>query len=83
MNLDKDSAGGRAVSSQQQSVFVNGELAMTDGSHIGPHPGVLSSSVTSGSGTVRVEGKAIARKKDSLSCGHQIAQASPTVRAGG
>lgn len=82
VNLDGDNSGGRAVASKQQSVFVNKELAMTEGGDIGPHPGFFSSKVTSGSGTVFAENRPLSRKKDSLSCGHAIETASPDVFIG-
>lgn len=87
---DKDTGHGswppRPSTSGSPNVFINGIAALRVDDTYGPHTSgsnTHSGTVVSGSGTVKVNGKSLARIGDDVSCGSAIAQGSPNVFAGG
>jgi uncharacterized Zn-binding protein involved in type VI secretion len=90
---DADSSDGHLIDAAASTVKINGQFAAlvgsVDRSHApyprprnNPHPPHQAATITQGSGTVRIEGKAAARKGDPLSCGHIVNAGSPNVKIG-
>lgn len=83
---DPDTSNGNIVSDTSSDVIINGQPAAlvgsVDSSHApygSPHPPHEAATVTVGSSSVIVNGRALAYAGSDLSCGHAIASGSPDV----
>lgn len=83
---DTNTTGG-AILVGASTVFINGKPAGLVGDKLTPHapydkkshPPHRAATVTSGSDTVIVEGKVLAKVGSSNSCGHSMKEGSPDV----
>lgn len=79
----QDKAGGLISSPGAPSVKVNGTPISTVGDTVMPHGNSphTKAVIKTGSGTVKAEGKRVARKGKSVaSCGHNVSTGSPNVK---
>jgi uncharacterized Zn-binding protein involved in type VI secretion len=87
-DIDDSDSGGDITGSTVASVLINGMPAAVVGSLVSPHapwgsphPPHEAATIAAGSNTILVDGMALARVGDPLSCGHSILTGSDDVVA--
>lgn len=78
--VDKVSTG--LILDGSTSVFIENKPVAVIGSHVADHSGHTNVTLTHGSSTVFVQGKAVARKDDLASCNDLIASGNAKINCG-
>jgi len=79
---DTNDGGGTVEGVAQGNVYINGKLAVIDGSSVSGHDLHLPTATANGSATVFIGGIPVNRQGDADECGHSRADGSPDVFVG-